>query len=131
MARRIVFTAGAIPLFLWTKSAAAYILSVPPGLIPGFLLYNGHMKKHPPSSFAARVRAVVAKIPKGKTMAYKEVAARAGRPGAFRAVGNIMSRNFDPKIPCHRVVRSDGRMGGYNRGGVKRKEELLRAERKR
>lgn len=78
-------------------------------------------------TFANRVRAVVAQIPKGKTMTYKEVAERAGSPRAFRAVGNILNKNFDPNIPCHRVVRSDGTTGGYNRG-AKRKREILQEE---
>ncbi len=78
--------------------------------------------------FANRVHAVVAQIPRGKTMTYKEVAERAGSPRAFRAVGNILNKNFDPNIPCHRVVRSDGATGGYNRG-AKRKLELLQEER--
>src|SRR5262245_28426958 len=55
--------------------------------------------------FSDRVRAVVKKIPKGKTMTYKQVATKAGNPKAARAVGMIMSHNFDSKIPCHRVVR--------------------------
>ncbi|QQR77639.1 MAG: MGMT family protein [Candidatus Moraniibacteriota bacterium] len=79
-------------------------------------------------TFANRVRAVVSQIPKGKTMTYKEVAERAGSPRAFRAVGNILNKNFDPNIPCHRVVRSDGTTGGYNRG-AERKLELLQEER--
>lgn len=79
------------------------------------------------NSFKERVLAIVAKIPKGKTLTYKEVAARAGRPRAYRAVGNIMKGNRDPAIPCHRVVRSDGGTGGYNRGRTL-KERLLRAE---
>ncbi|MCE9644236.1 MGMT family protein [Candidatus Parcubacteria bacterium] len=78
-------------------------------------------------SFAERVRAVVKDIPKGKTMTYKEVAAKAGNPGASRAVGTVMSRNQDPKVPCHRVLRSDGKLGGYN-GGIERKVAKLRAE---
>ena len=82
----------------------------------------------PDSAFARRVRAVVAKIAKGKTMTYGQVAARAGKPGAARAVGYIMSKNFDPKIPCHRVVRADGKAGDYNRGGAARKMKLLREE---
>jgi methylated-DNA-[protein]-cysteine S-methyltransferase len=69
-------------------------------------------------TFADRVRSVVRRIPKGKTLTYKQVAALAGSPGAFRAVGNIMSKNHDAKIPCHRVVRSDGKPGGYNRGAT-------------
>lgn len=67
-------------------------------------------------TFKEKVFKVVAKIPKGKTLTYGEVAELAGSPGAFRAVGNIMSKNWDPKIPCHRVVRADGNPGGYNRG---------------
>ena len=80
------------------------------------------------STFANKVYAVVAKIPKGKTMTYGEVAKKAGRPGAARAVGMFMSHNYNPKIPCHRVVRSDGKVGNYNRGGAERKAELLREE---
>ena len=67
-------------------------------------------------SFIEKVHAVVRKIPKGKVLTYKEVAQKAGQPGAYRAVGNILNKNYDPAIPCHRVVRSDGRLGGYNRG---------------
>jgi methylated-DNA-[protein]-cysteine S-methyltransferase len=83
------------------------------------------MKK---KSFVERVYATVAKIPTGKTMTYKEVATKAGNPFAARAVGMLMSKNYDPKIPCHRVVRSDGKLGGYNRGGPSRKIELLLEE---
>jgi O-6-methylguanine DNA methyltransferase len=60
-------------------------------------------------------------------MTYGDVAYFAGSPGAFRAVGNILSKNYDPKIPCHRVIRADGKMGGYNRG-IKRKSEILKRE---
>ena len=72
--------------------------------------------------------AVVAKIPRGKTMSYKQVAAKAGNPRAARAVGTLMSHNYNPKIPCHRVIRSDGKVGDYNRGGPSRKVELLLEE---
>ena len=78
-------------------------------------------------SFAQRVLAIVARIPKGQVMTYKEVADLAGSAGAFRAVGNIMSKNHDPSIPCHRVIRSDGRPGGYNRGR-KNKIRILEME---
>jgi len=80
------------------------------------------------SPFATKVYAVVAKIPKGKVMTYGQVAKKAGRPGAARAVGMFMSHNNDPKVPCHRVVRSDGTLGNYNRGGQERKAEILREE---
>ncbi len=74
-----------------------------------------------------KVFSIVCRIPKGKTLTYKQVAARAGRPKAYRAVGNILNTNYDPKIPCHRVVRSDGTTGGYNRGRA-RKASILKAE---
>ena len=69
-----------------------------------------------PSSFAAKVYAVVIKIPKGETLTYKQVAQKIGNPKAARAVGNALNKNYNPDIPCHRVVRSDGESGGYNRG---------------
>lgn len=78
--------------------------------------------------FAQKVKQIVAKIPKGKTMTYKEVALKAGSPNAARAVGSIMKGNYDPKIPCHRVIRSDGKIGEYNRGGSVEKMRKLRAE---
>jgi len=78
-------------------------------------------------TFTEKVYDVVAKIPRGKTMTYGEVACRAGNPRAARAVGNIMHNNSDTeRVPCHRVVRSDG-IGGYVRG-VTKKIELLRRE---
>lgn len=79
--------------------------------------------------FREKVIAIVKKIPKGKTMSYKEVAARAGHVGAARAVGAIMRVNKDKKMPCHRVIRSDGTLGGYNGlQGTKSKLALLRKE---
>jgi len=78
-------------------------------------------------SFTDRVYKVVASIPSGKTLTYKEVAIRAGSPQAFRAVGTILSKNYDTTIPCHRVVRSDGKAGFYNRGRL-RKLKLLKKE---
>lgn len=65
------------------------------------------------------------KIPEGKTLTYKEVALLAGSPRAYRAVGNILNQNYDPQIPCHRVIRSDGKLGGYNRGAELKEEKLL------
>lgn len=78
-------------------------------------------------SFADAVRAVVRQIPKGQTATYGTVAAMAGRPGAARAVGTIMKNNYDPTVPCHRVVKSNG-IGQYNRGGEAQKRALLQAE---
>jgi O-6-methylguanine DNA methyltransferase len=85
------------------------------------------MKKKP-HDFAERVRAVVRQIPKGKTATYKQVAALAGRPGAARAGGTVMKNNYDKTVPCHRVIRSDGKIGEYNRGGPAKKRALLKAE---
>lgn len=76
-------------------------------------------------TFAEKVYDVVRKIPKGKTLTYVEVAKKAGSPRAARAVGNIMKKNYDPKIPCHRVVRSDGKPGGYNRGAENKVKILM------
>jgi len=83
----------------------------------------------PALSFKEIVKKIVRSIPSGSVMTYSEVAHRTGRPGASRAVGTIMSRNKDKNVPCHRVIRSDGKVGGYNglRGG-KSKIELLRKE---
>ncbi len=78
-------------------------------------------------SFAKKVSAVVKKIPRGQVLTYQEVARRAGSPQAYRAVGNFLAKNFDPKTPCHRVIRSDGRLGGYRRG-LQRKRNLLKKE---
>ena len=79
------------------------------------------------TDFRTKVIEVVKKIPRGEVRTYKEVAIAAGKPGAARAVGNIMKANYDSAIPCHRVVRSDGKIGGYNRG-EQVKRELLKKE---
>ncbi len=78
------------------------------------------------TAFANAVRQVVRTIPAGSAMTYRQVAEMAGRPRAWRAVGNILSNNYDPDIPCHRVVRSDGRSGGYNRGCAEKLRRLRR-----
>lgn len=78
--------------------------------------------------FSEIVKQVVRDIPAGETMSYAEVAEAAGRPRAHRAVANLMAQNYDPTVPCHRVIRSDGTLGGYNRGGIEKKASLLRQE---
>jgi O-6-methylguanine DNA methyltransferase len=78
--------------------------------------------------FAESVREAVRQIPKGETRTYGEVAAAIGHPGAARAVGTVMRENFDPTVPCHRVVCAGGKIGQYNRGGPEMKRALLRAE---
>lgn len=80
------------------------------------------------TAFAQKVYAIVAKVPRGKTLTYGEVAKRAGRPKAARAVGTIMSKNRDHRVPCHRIIRNDGGMGGYAFGGPNKKRALLKKE---
>ncbi len=79
-------------------------------------------------AFSEKVLRIVTRIPRGQTLSYAEVARRAGNPRAFRAVGSILKKNFDPAIPCHRVIRSDGPVGNYNRGGATAKARKLRSE---
>lgn len=88
-------------------------------------------------NFKEKVIEVVKKIPKGQTMTYGQVAALAGSPKAARAVGTIMKNNecsivevgdSIDMIPCHRVIRSDGKIGEYNGGGSSVKLRLLQSE---
>ncbi len=80
------------------------------------------------TSFHDAVYLIVSCIPKGSVMTYAEVAKATGHTGAARAVGSMMKKNFDPSIPCHRVVCSSGFVGDYNRGGSEKKAELLQKE---
>ena len=66
--------------------------------------------------FQQRVYNAVRLIPRGKVSTYKAVARTIGRPNSSRAVGNALNKNRDSSVPCHRVIRSDGFIGGYNRG---------------
>ena len=75
-------------------------------------------------TFTENVLDVVRKIPKGKMLTYKEVAKRAGSINASRAVGSILKQNYNPEIPCHRVIRSDGLTGEYNRGRAEKIKKL-------
>ena len=72
------------------------------------------------------------KIPKGETRTYGWLAKKIGHPGAARAVGQALAKNpFAPDIPCHRVIRSDGAMGGYSaKGGISKKKKMLENEKK-
>ena len=79
------------------------------------------------ASFQERVFRIVKKIPKGDFLTYREVAKSAGSSKAWRAVGNILNKNSYSKIPCHRVIKSNGKAGGYNKGAEK-KIALLRRE---
>jgi len=78
--------------------------------------------------FKERVLSVVKNIPRGITLSYGEVARRAGNPGAARAVGTIMKNNHDKSVPCHRVIRTDGKVGEYNGGGPLKKLAILKRE---
>jgi methylated-DNA-[protein]-cysteine S-methyltransferase len=78
-----------------------------------------------PVDFTARVLAVVRRIPYGTVATYGEVAARAGRPRAARAVGNIMRTCSRPDVPCHRVIAAGGRLGGYGGSEVLKRQLLL------
>ncbi len=86
------------------------------------------MKKYP--SFYQKVWLECARIPKGETRTYGWIARKIGHPGASRAVGMALAKNpFAPTIPCHRVIRSDGSMGGYSAtGGIKTKLAMLHRE---
>ena len=94
-------------------------------------------------SFQKKIYQIVRKIPKGKVLSYKDVARKAGRPRAWRAVGNVLNENRNPKIPCYRIIKSDtrakrnvemktkssstGNIDGYSRG-TKKKIALLKEE---
>jgi methylated-DNA-[protein]-cysteine S-methyltransferase len=82
------------------------------------------------TAFQKKVWKEIAKIPEGKTISYKELAKRIGKPKAVRAVANAVGANPLPiVIPCHRVIRSDGSLGGYSgKGGTKTKRALLKKE---
>jgi len=80
------------------------------------------------TTFSDKVYRIVKAIPAGEVLTYKQVASKAGHPLASRAVGNILSKNYDQTIPCHRVIRSDGRLGGYNRGARLKKQKLLKED---
>jgi O-6-methylguanine DNA methyltransferase len=79
------------------------------------------------SSFRQRVMAIVKRIPPGRVATYGDIAALAGFPRAARAVGTVMRKCRDPRVPCHRVIGAAGGLGGYG-GNLQVKRELLRAE---
>ena len=82
------------------------------------------------TKFQKKVWNYIKSIKKGSLKTYKEVAIGINRPKATRAVANAVGKNpFAPKIPCHRVIRSDGSLGGYSgKGGIKTKKKLLKNE---
>ena len=82
------------------------------------------------TKFQLKVWAYLRKIPRGSIKTYSQVAKAIGKPHSARAVANAIGKNpYAPKIPCHRVIRSDGSLGGYSgKGGVKIKRFLLKKE---
>ncbi len=86
------------------------------------------MKRIKLTEFDWKVLKAALQIPLGQTRSYRWIAKKIGKPKAVRAVGSALGKNpFAPLIPCHRVLRSDGALGGYS-GGLKKKAELLRLE---
>ena len=88
------------------------------------------MKKFSHTKFQIKVWKYLKNIPRGQVRTYKQVAIGIKSPKSARAVANACAKNpYAPKIPCHRVIRSDGTLGGYSgRGGIKQKLKLLRSE---
>tara|TARA_Y100001934_G_C11899387_1_gene561463 strand:+ start:50 stop:331 length:282 start_codon:yes stop_codon:yes gene_type:complete len=88
------------------------------------------MKKLIGTEFQINVWEEIKKIPKGQTRTYKEIALALKKPKSSRAVANACGKNpFLIEIPCHRVIRSDGKLGGYSgKGGIKQKRKLLKEE---
>ena len=82
------------------------------------------------TKFQVKVWTYLMKIPRGSVKTYSQVAKAIGNPHATRAVANAIGKNpYAPKIPCHRVIRSDGSLGGYSgKGGLKTKRFLLKRE---
>ena len=91
------------------------------------MVYNMKLKG---TKFQIKVWKYLKTIPKGKVKTYLDVAKSIGKPRAFRAVANAVGKNpYPPKIPCHRVIRSDGSLGGYSgKGGILKKRQLLKSE---
>jgi methylated-DNA-[protein]-cysteine S-methyltransferase len=83
------------------------------------------------TNFQIKVWKKIVKIPKGKVITYKDLAKAIAKPNASRAVANACGKNPYPiKIPCHRVIRSDGKMGGYSgKGGIKTKKKFIKERR--
>tara|TARA_B100000029_G_scaffold163315_2_gene159430 strand:+ start:6417 stop:6692 length:276 start_codon:yes stop_codon:yes gene_type:complete len=82
------------------------------------------------TKFQLKVWKYLKRIPKGKVKTYKQVAIAINRPKSARAVANACGKNpYAPKIPCHRVIKSNGHLGGYSgKGGLNTKKKLLKSE---
>lgn len=77
-------------------------------------------------NFKEKVFKATKKIPKGKIATYKIIARKAGNSKAFRAVGNALNTNMSKAVPCHRVIKSDGSLGGYRQGVDRKKNRLIK-----
>ena len=88
------------------------------------------MPNSKPTQFQKDVWEAIDRIPFGETRTYKELASSIGNPKAYRAVANACGKNPNPvSTPCHRVISSDGTIGGYSgKGGIKKKKALLKKE---
>ena len=88
------------------------------------------MPNNKSTQFQKDVWEAIDKIPFGETRTYKELASSIGHPKAYRAVANACGKNPNPvSTPCHRVISSDGTIGGYSgKGGIKKKKALLKKE---
>ncbi len=127
---RLVLDGSAVPLSPTDLPAEDEVAGLFRGILSGEVVYAGGL---PPDTgaFDALVLEVVRRIPYGETLSYRAVAEAIGRPKAFRAVGGALSRNPLPLlIPCHRVTRETGALGGYA-GGKDLKERLLEWERRK
>ena len=93
-------------------------------------MINELLKAVDGTNFQIQVWSEISKIPFGKIKTYKEIAVSIGKPNSARAVANACGKNPYPiDIPCHRVIRSDGNIGGYSGdGGIKKKMQLLKSE---
>lgn len=80
------------------------------------------------TEFQKKVYSAVKKIPRGKTASYGEIAKRIGKPKSYRAVASALAQNSDKTVPCHRVIKSDGSLGGYNGLLGASKQKLLKRE---
>ncbi len=82
----------------------------------------------PLSVFQKQVYDLISRIPRGRISTYRAVARALDKPRASRAVGNALHNNpFAPQVPCHRIIKSDGRVGGYG-GGPEKKQAMLKKE---
>ncbi|MDE1768261.1 MAG: MGMT family protein [Candidatus Micrarchaeota archaeon] len=81
------------------------------------------------TNFQKKVLLATLAIPKGQTRTYKQIAQEIGKPKSYRAVGSVMKINpFAPRVPCHRVIKSNGELGNYSAGGTKKKMQMLMQE---